>query len=359
MKSLLQIPYGVQCFYGRAARLRRAIESRIADVFAGWSYEEIIPPLFDYDEVFARGGGPADRDWIYRFIGRGGEVLALRPDFTALVAKVVASRMPERPLPIRLFYTGEVLRYQPPQAGRQDDLFQIGLEHIGDGIHGDLEVLLVAFEALDSVGAGDAIVTLGDAGFMLGLLEELRFGAEVRNDVMAATRARDRNRLERLLGKEPPKVLVDSMQLIGDRKVLDRADHLTLPSTSRVALGRLVALADELVKLGLEKRIQFDLGEVLGFDYYTGMVFEVHAPGSGLALGGGGRYDSLLERFGCPRPAVGFSFSLDRLASIVSGGSADFMDRPPAEVVAKASEPHRVFSVAMDFRRRGRRVKVG
>ena len=149
------------------------------------------------------------------------------------------------------------------------------------------------------------------------------------------------------------------MQLIGDRKVLDLADLLPLSSTSRTALDRLCTLADELEKLGLENRIQFDLGEILGFDYYTGMVFEVHAPGSGLALGGGGRYDSLLERFGCPRPAVGFSLSLDRLASIVPEGPTDLAERPPPQVVAKTAEPHQVLSEAMEFRRKGRRVKVG
>jgi ATP phosphoribosyltransferase regulatory subunit len=359
MRSLLQIPYGVQCFYGREARLRRAIESRVAGVFAGWSYEEIIPPLFDYDEVFTRGGGAAAKDSVYRFVGRDGEVLALRPDFTALVAKVVASRMPERPMPLRLFYTGEVLRYQPPRAGRQEDLFQIGLEHIGNGVHADLEVLLVAFEALDSVGVGNAVVTLGDAGFMLGLLEEMRIGVDNRTEIMAATRARDRNRLRTLLGQEPPRVLLDSMQLIGDRQVLVRAEGMPIPSTSRNALGRLVRLAEELERLGLNNRIQFDLGEVLGFDYYTGMVFEIHAEGSGLALGGGGRYDSLLSRFGCARPAVGFSLSLDRLASQVAEKSTDLAKRKPPQVVAKTQDPHRTFSEALEFRRRGWRVEVG
>jgi ATP phosphoribosyltransferase regulatory subunit len=233
------------------------------------------------------------------------------------------------------------------------------LEHIGDGVHADIEILLVAFEALDSVGVGDAVVTMGDAGFMLGLLEEMNVRAETRIDVMAAMRARDRNRLRRLLGKEPPKTLLDSMQLIGDRKVLDRAEQLPLPSMSRSALGRLGTLADELERLGLENRIQFDLGEVLGFDYYTGMVFEVHASGSGLALGGGGRYDSLLERFGCPRPAVGFSLSLDRLASIIPESSSKLAERQPPQVVEKTAAPHQMFAEAIEFRRKGRRVKVG
>ncbi|HJS74551.1 MAG TPA: ATP phosphoribosyltransferase regulatory subunit, partial [Vicinamibacteria bacterium] len=123
-RSLLEIPSGAQCFLGAEARLRREIERTAADVFRAWSYEEIVLPLFDFDDVFARGYGNTPADGIYRFIGRDGEVMALRADFTALAAKIVVSRLSRRDPPLRLFYSGEVLRYQPPRAGRQEELFQ-------------------------------------------------------------------------------------------------------------------------------------------------------------------------------------------------------------------------------------------
>src|SRR5262245_17632259 len=118
-RSLLEIPSGVQCFLGDEARLRREIERVAADVFRGWSYEEIVLPLFDFDDVFTRGYGVSAADGIYRFIGRDGEVMALRADFTALAAKVVVSRLSRQELPLRLFYSGEALRYQPPRAARR------------------------------------------------------------------------------------------------------------------------------------------------------------------------------------------------------------------------------------------------
>ena len=117
-QRLVHVPPGVQCFVGDEARTRRRIEETVVQAFEGWDYEEIIPPLYDYAEVFA---GPALSPKTYSFVGRDGSVLALRPDFTSLLAKVAAGRLRDRPAPIRLYYSGEVLRYEPPKAGRQSE----------------------------------------------------------------------------------------------------------------------------------------------------------------------------------------------------------------------------------------------
>jgi hypothetical protein len=138
-----QVPPGVQCFLGEEARKRRRIEERVVSVFEGWGYEEIIPPLFDYADVFAGGAlGPR----TYTFVGRDGSLLALRPDFTSLLAKIAAGRLADRPAPLRLYYSGEVLRYEPPKAGRQSELHQMGLEHLGGGRAADAETLAIAAE---------------------------------------------------------------------------------------------------------------------------------------------------------------------------------------------------------------------
>jgi ATP phosphoribosyltransferase regulatory subunit len=357
-RTNLQIPSGVQCFYGREARLRREVERAVGDVFAGWSYEEIIVPLFDYFDVFARGGGPSLNDYIYRFIGRNGELLALRPDFTALVAKVVASRMTHRSLPLRLFYSGEVLRYQPPKAGQQKELFQIGLEHFGDGLTADLEVLLVAFEALDRAGANDAVVTLGHAGFVNGILEQSGVASDARPGLLEAMRSRDADRVTGILGAEAPAAVMEAMSLFGGAEVLDRSAGIATHPTSRAAVERLQALWKELEALGLGDRVQLDLGEVRGFDYYTGMVFEIYGPGSGLELGGGGRYDSLLGRFGLPWPAVGFSLSLDRLAQGVDGEKLGAAKEPAATTIKLEKERSRGLAEVLRLRKEGMKVRI-
>src|SRR5258708_29698924 len=157
--GLVQVPPGVQCFVGDEARRRRVIEERVVAVFEGWDYEEILPPLYDYAEVFA---GPALSPKTYSFVGRDGSVLALRPDFTSLLAKIAAGRLAGRPAPIRLYYSGEVLRYEPPQAGRQSELFQMGLEHLGGASRAaDAEGLAVAAACPTTFGAPVWGIALG------------------------------------------------------------------------------------------------------------------------------------------------------------------------------------------------------
>src|ERR1043165_2058879 len=131
MKSYNQFPPGKQILIGRGAKRRRVLERAICAVFQGWSYEEIIPPIFDYYDVFAKGMGSGQEEHIYRFIDRDGNILALRPEFTSLVAKTVITRFHKATRPIRLYYSGEVLRFEKPKGGRQREFAQIGVEHFG------------------------------------------------------------------------------------------------------------------------------------------------------------------------------------------------------------------------------------
>jgi ATP phosphoribosyltransferase regulatory subunit len=222
----------------------------------------------------------------------------------------------------------------------------------------DLEVLLIALEALDRLGVGDAILTVGHAGFVLGLLEQAGVPESARPDLLDGVRARDEDRIHAALGCEPPPALLEAMDLCGSGEVLGRARAIASNRESRSALSHLEVLASELDALGVGQRFQFDLGEVLGFDYYTGMVFEIHAPGAGLALGGGGRYDSLIGKFGLSRPAVGFSLCLDRLAQAVSVGEVMWAEKEQPQTVALGETPSKALSEALAIRRQGRKVQM-
>jgi ATP phosphoribosyltransferase regulatory subunit len=350
-RSLLEIPSGVQCFFGDEARLRREVEQRVVEVFRGWSYEEIVLPLFDFDDVFTRGGSThSATGGTYRFIGRDGEVMALRSDFTALVAKVVVSRFTSVEPPLRLFYSGEVLRYQPPRAGQREELFQVGLEHLGGGLDADLEVLLVALEALDALGAEDARITLGHVGIALGLLDDELATEQERDAALEALRRQDRGALRSALGAGRARALCELIGLTGGVEALDRASEIVRGARAVSGLERLSRLLDALAGLGKAERFQVDVGEARGFDYYTGMVFEIHVPDAGLEVGGGGRYDSLVARFGHDIPAVGFYLSLDRLAEVLvkRGWNAPLS---AARDVAELRE-------ALSVRSRGERVRV-
>src|SRR5688572_27155994 len=169
MKAFTQIPPGTQILIGRAAQQRRVLERAISSVFEGWSYEEIIPPIFDYYDVFVKGMGAGSEEQLYRFIDRDGNILALRPEFTSLVAKTVATRLAGSPKPIRLFYSGEVLRFEKPKGGRQREFAQIGVENYGGpGKAADIEILLIVIETLNRLGIPKFQINLGSVDFFGG-----------------------------------------------------------------------------------------------------------------------------------------------------------------------------------------------
>jgi ATP phosphoribosyltransferase regulatory subunit len=331
----------VQCFVGDEARRRRFIEERVLSVFEGWDYQEIIPPLYDYADVFA-GGALAPR--TYSFLGRDGSLLALRPDFTSLLAKIAAGRLSGRPAPIRLYYAGEVLRYEPPQAGRQSELYQMGLEHLGGpGRAADAEVVAVAAECLERLGAQGWVLALGHVGVFNGLL----LGSGLDDSRLTALRERvegkDREGVRDFFARtgaapEVAEAVERLTGLAGDVSVLGEAERaFSFCPPARAAVEELAEVVEALRAAGLSERVVLDLGEVRGLDYYTGLVFRVYAPGLGFEVGGGGRYDALLARFGRPMPAVGFMLGLDRVALLLERqGVVAPPPAPAAEAVGGA-----------------------
>ena len=330
-QRLVHVPPGVQCFVGDEARRRRIIEEKVVAAFEGWDYEEIIPPLYDYAEVFA---GPALSPKTYSFVGRDGSVLALRPDFTSLLAKVAAGRLRDRPAPIRLYYSGEVLRYEPPKAGRQSELHQMGLEHLGgDRASADAEVLAIAAECLDRLGARSWVLAVGHVGIFSGLLAGSGLDAETVELLRERVEGKDaggvREVLERSrLAPEAARAVLRLTELAGDASVLDEAARaFAFSPAASAAVAELTRVVDALGAAGLGAGLAVDLGEVRGLDYYTGLGFEV---------GGGGRYDGLLGRFGRPMPAVGFMLGLDRLALLLERqGALPVTEAAPVEVVTE------------------------
>jgi ATP phosphoribosyltransferase regulatory subunit len=346
----------VQCFVGDEVRRRRAIEEAATGVFAGWDYEEIIPPLFDYADVFSTPGLAAQ---TYSFVDRDGNLLALRPDFTSLLAKIAAGRLAHREAPIRLFYSGEVLRYEPPRAGRHDELFQMGLEQLGGSrASADAEVVAIAAECLETLGVRDGVIALGHVGVFHALADAAGLDPAARALLRERVDAKDTAGVSELLAASPAAAevkaaLVALASLAGGVAVLDRAAHAvrTVPAAA-AAVGELRGLVDTLAGAGLGARIAIDLGEVRALDYYTGLVFRIFAPGLGSEIGSGGRYDGLLARFGRPLPAVGFMLGLDRIALL--------LDRQGTHPAAPAEAAEAVASLAEARRRRaaGARVRV-
>jgi ATP phosphoribosyltransferase regulatory subunit len=360
---LAQVPPGVQCFVGEEARRRRRIEEAVVSVFEGWDYEEIIPPLFDYADVFT---GEALAPKTYSFVGRDGNVLALRPDFTSLLAKIAAGRLRDRKAPLRLYYSGEVVRYEPVKAGRQSELHQMGLEHLGgEARAADAEVLAIAAECLERLGAREWVLALGHVGVFNGLVEGAGLDAGRREALRERVESKDPAGVRAALeggGRAggATAALERLSALAGGTDVLDdaaRAFAFCPPAAQ--AVDELRAVVDALRKAGLADRLAVDLAEVRGLDYYTGLVFRVFASGLGFEVGGGGRYDTLLARFGRPLPAVGFMLGLDRVTLLLERQGLAPAATPPAAVAVHGGDLGAALAEARARRVSGTRVRFG
>lgn len=361
--SLTTIPSGVQYIMDDEVRLRRHIEREAMSVFAGWSYSEIMLPIFDYADLFALGMGKEQAELTYRFTARDGKLLALRPEMTSLVARTVAMRLRDRPRPIRLCYSGEVFRWDQP-AGRQYEFHQIGVEHIGsDRLEADTEALVIAIEALRRVGLENFTITLSHVDFFNGIADGLSLDDTQRKLMRDAIDRRETGKLQEFLAQfgeqSDHSAFCDLITLAGKRDVLESARALMLGGKSSAALDDIQRVYEIAEALGIDSHIDIDLGDVAGLDYYTGLTFKIYAAGLGTALGRGGRYDRLLAQFGKPEPAVGFSLCLDWLAQLKRDTVAqDSLASEPPVHLDSASDLVSTFKEANRLRSIGTKIEI-
>jgi ATP phosphoribosyltransferase regulatory subunit len=298
----------------------RLITEALRGVFDAHGYGEVYTPALEYEAVLARADLTlASQPPVYRMFDETGALLALRSDMTVPIARVVATRYPHSPPPLRFCYLAHCYRAVRPSRGQPRELLQAGIELIGSPApQGTAEALTVLCRALDATGLEGYRVGLGDASLFPALMAGLRVPAQLRPDLLEALARRDFVELERRLGEAglpapEAELLLSVPQRRGGPDVLA---SLPGPATDAVAGMRQV---HELLDPAVAARVIFDLGLVRSLGYYTGAVFEVYDPALGAPLGGGGRYDELLGRFGRPLPAVGFALGVDRLHIALAG----------------------------------------
>jgi ATP phosphoribosyltransferase regulatory subunit len=286
-------------------------------------YQEVLPPTFEYEEVFLRAGGPEVAERLLRFVDRDGRILALRYDFTASVARIAATTFRDASLPLRLAYTGRVFRQEPERGGRPREILQAGAELLGQGdLAGDIEVVRLTLELARIAGLREFQINLGHAGVLAPGLAALDPSA--RAEARRWIDRKDRGSLRRALAAAPAgaRPLETLPFVIGRRAALEAllkdSTAKGLAAQTRGGLEHLLGL-DAALAPEERAHVVYDLGEVRGLDYYTGIHFELFIARAGRAAGTGGRYDDLMQRFGRAMPAVGVSLDLDTIAEAVAG----------------------------------------
>jgi ATP phosphoribosyltransferase regulatory subunit len=308
-------PPGALDLTGEAARRRRRLQRAAMAALEQAAYEELIPPTLEYQDTFLRAGGPDVAERLIRFPDRDGRILALRYDFTASLARVAATTFAHAPHPLRLCYSGTVYRQETERGGRPREMLQVGAELLGQGdLAADIEVVRLTIALLRAAGLQDFQVNLGHVGVLAPGIAALP--EDQRADVRRWIDRKDRGSLRRALASAvgDGRTLRTLPFVIGRRDALEGA-VASAPATARPGLEHLLALDDALTA-DERTHLVYDLGEVRGLDYYTGVHFEVFVAGAGRAAGAGGRYDDLMGRFGRPMPAVGVSLDLDTIAEV-------------------------------------------
>ncbi len=315
------VPVGMATILPHAARQVRRLEEQLLAQVNRWGYDEIILPTFEYLDVLVPGLEPELIEHCYQFVDRTtGRTLLLRPDATAQIARTVAMGLTGTTLPLRLSYRTSVFRYEREHAGRGREIFQVGAELIGlDDVMSDSEVIGLMIECLHTIGLQSFTVSLGHVGFIKGLLMRSGLSAQGQKLAEQAAARKDLPRLEEVLASErvsktAARAIREAPELYGQEDVLARGRVLAAGDPALDApLERLSQVYQLLCAAGHRESLILDLGEFRGFDYYDGVVFDVFAEGMGAELGGGGRYDHLIGRFGRPLPSTGFGLDVDRL----------------------------------------------
>jgi ATP phosphoribosyltransferase regulatory subunit len=314
--AIAATPPGALDLTGEAVRRRRLLQRTSMAVLERAGYEELIPPTFEYEDTFMRAAGAAVAERLVRFPDRDGRILALRYDFTASLARVAATTFSGSTDPLRLSYTGKVFRQEPERGGRPREMLQVGGELLGQGdLTADIEIVRLTLQLLAGAGIADFQVNLGHVGVLAAGLEAI--DEPLRSDVRRWIDRKDRGSLRRALADFAGDAcaLTTLPFVIGRRDALEIAAR-TAPRASLPGLEHLLAL-DEALDSSERRHLVYDLGEVRGLDYYTGIHFEVYVAGAGRAAGAGGRYDGLMGRFGRPMPAVGLSLDLDTISEVI------------------------------------------
>lgn len=362
-KKRAMLPKGVATYLPQAARLKHRIEESILDVFQQWGYQEVVPPIFEYLDVITHGLGEDLAERGYKLVDRGsGRMILLRPDVTPQIARMVATLMADLPRPLRLCYRANVFRHEDEHGGRARELFQVGGELVGlEGPEADAEIVAIGIESLRRLGLSDFTVALGQIEVFRALMGLLAAPPERERRIKDAVARKDLPRLEQLLRAETAaprlvEALLSVPRLFGRERVLDEAERLALCAPASAALERLRQVHALLVAAGYGDVLVIDLGDLRGFDYYTGILFELFSRDLGVPLGRGGRYDNLIGKFGLPAPSTGFALDVEHVQRALEGRNGLAEAAAADLVLAGGAGGAQAFALAQQLRSEGLRV---
>ncbi len=340
MNKFLSLPQGVKDFGpAKAERLKR-IETGLLEEFSYWGYRRVVTPLFEYLDTMSLGIGSNFEHKLMKFVDPlTGEVVVLRPDITPQIGRMAATRLKNHRYPLRLCYSGRVVRYEEKGSGKEREVFQLGCELLGlNSTEGDSEIIALALRSLNRIGLKKITLNLGHTGILDEIFSDS--GGIEKSELLSALVKKDQERIREIVEPStlPPDIkdiLLSLSNYYGGTEVLKRAAK---NPRLKPYIEQIISVIEILGEYEIECEISVDLVEVKGFEYYTGVTFEIMSSAAPVSLVTGGRYDGLVSRYGRSVPAVGFAIDAEAFLQIQSSKSGNEENQVHFIVVPKTPD---------------------
>lgn len=364
-KVLLHTPDGVRDIYGSECSDRLLVKEKIHQKMKNFGYEDIDTPTFEFFDVFAEEINASDARDLYKFFDKEGNTLVLRPDFTPSIARCASKVMLEDGEPVRVVYQGKSFLNTSNLQGKLKESWNIGVELFNDSsVYADAEMIALLIESLKSSGLKDFQVSIGDADYYKGICEEAGIDREteelIREQIVQKNYfAAESIMTERNIPDKCKRLIVKVSEFIGSDEALDKAEKEVTNNRSLKAITRLKNLYQVLKQYGCSQYVSFDLGMLSKFNYYTGVIFSAYTYGVGDAIAKGGRYDSLLKKYGKDAPAIGFVIILDDLMSALYRQNLEIEHESQVKVIEYDMEDFSdKLQKAQELRAKGEKVSL-
>ena len=357
-------PEGVRDIYGRECKEKLQIQERLLENLHAYGYQDIQPPTYEYMDVFHEEVGTTSGQELHKFIDREGNILALRPDMTPSIARVVATHFAEEEVPVRLCYLGNTFINHLSYQGRLKENTQLGAELIGDAsFTADAEMIAMVGSGLQKVGLQEFQISIGHVDFIQSLLHSTGLEKEVLLEIRQLIGNRNFFGVAEVLRKyhvtdQIREAFAGLSELTGGVEILERAYSLAPTVQAQEAVERLRKIYEVLTQYDVQRFITFDLSMSGTYGYYSGIIFRAYTYGTGDAIVRGGRYDQLLEKFGKKLPSIGFAIYINELLSALHGQKIHVRIPSVILLVYVAEDLPKAIALATEMRSKGEAVQL-
>lgn len=325
------LPDGVDEVLPPQAHALEQLRRKLLDLYDSWGYELVFPPLIEYLESLLTGSGhDLDIETFKLTDQLTGRMMGVRADITPQVARIDAHLM-NSDHPVRLCYAGSVLKARLAHLLASRNIIQVGVELFGhSGVASDIEVLSLMLNSIQIAGGQSITLDIGHVGIYAGLAEQAGLDKEAENELYDIYKRKAVTELDHFLservGEESHRLMLRNLEkLAGGADTLAQARTLlqAAPQSVLDAIDELENITNAIQKAFPQVSIYFDLSELRGYNFHTGVVFAAYVPQSKEAIARGGRYDHVGEVFGRARPATGFNADLKDLLNLYLNGASD------------------------------------